>query len=308
MKTVIVTPRSLSSEGHPALRRIDAAGYAVTFPAPGRRPTEEELIAALDGCVGYLAGVETISRRLIAAAGGLKVISRNGVGVDNIDLEAAAEHGITVARAVGANARGVAELAVGHMLAAARGIPAGDAALKSGTWQRERGIELRGRTLGLIGCGCVGQIVAHLAGALDMRVCAYDPFPRQDFRPGGRFSFNSFDEVIAVSDVISLHCPPRSDRHVIGAGEIARMKTGVILVNTAREGLVDTPALIDALNAGTIHSYCIDAFESEPPRERTLVSHPRVIATAHIGGFTRESVDLAAETAVDNLLGALAEG
>ena len=269
--------------------------------------SEEQLIERGKGCAGFLVSYAPVTRRVMETLPDLEVIVKYGVGVDNIDLEAADAYHVAVERAIGANSRGVAELAIGHILSAARGIPAGDTALKSGEWRRENGIELQNRTLGLIGCGHIGRIVARLALALDMRVCAYDPSPLYDFRPGDRFSFTTFDEVIVASDVISLHCPPAPDRYVIGAREISRMKRGVIIVNTARDGLVDTDALIDALDTGTIRSFTVDAFATEPPHERRLVSHPRVIATAHIGGFTAESVNRAAEIAVDNLLTVLKE-
>ena len=281
------------------------AGYTLVFPAPGRQPSEDELVAAMDGCVGYLAGVEPISRRVIAAADGLRVISRNGIGVDNVDLVATRERGIEVKRAAGANSRGVAELTLGHILAAARGIPRIDAALKSGGWEREKGIELEGRVLGLVGCGHVGQTVATLALGLGMKVLAFDPYRVTDFSPGGSFSWSDFEEVIASSDIVSLHCPPDPQRWVIGQFEIERMKRGVIIVNTARDGLVDPEAILKALDTGAVRTFTVDAFASEPPEDRRLLSHRWVIATAHIGGFTDESVDRATEIAVDNILAVL---
>lgn len=305
MSTVIVTPRSASRDGHPSLDAIIRAGYEVVFPAPGRQPTEEELVAAMPGCVGYLAGVEPITRRVIEAAGSLKVISRNGVGVDNVDLSAAEDRGVAVVRAVGSNARGVAELAIGHMLAAARGISDSDAALKRSEWTRTKGIELSGRTLGLVGCGSIGRIVATIALGFGMSVIAYDPYPPDDFDPGPGFSFVDFDRVIEASDVISLHCPPAPDRFVIGEGEIARMKRGVIVINTARDGLVDTRAILLALESGAVRAVTVDAFAEEPPSDYSFVSHRRVIGTPHIGGFTQESVDRAMSTAVENLLAEL---
>lgn len=303
--TVVVTPRSLSRDGqerHPALERLVAAGYSLAFPAPGRQPSEEELVAAMEGCVGYLAGVEPITRRVIAAADRLQVISRNGVGVDNVDLAAAAHRGIEIRRAAGANSRGVAELTLGHILAATRSIPETDATLKAGGWEREQGIELEGRVLGLVGCGQIGRTVARMALGLSMKVLAFDPYPEAAFSPGDDFSWASFEEVIASSDIISLHCPPDPARWVIGRGEIARMKQGVIIVNTARDGLADPDAILDALETGAVRAFTVDAFASEPPVDRRLLTHRRVIATAHIGGFTAESVDRATRIAVDNLL------
>ncbi len=305
MAHVIVTPRSASRDGHPSLDLIRSAGFDVTFPSPGAQPTEDQLVEAMNGCVGYLAGVEPITRRVIEAGADLKVISRNGVGVDNVDVQAAEESGVAVVRAIGSNARGVAELAIGHMLAAARGIASADQALKRHEWKRTKGIELSGRKLGLVGCGSIGQIVATLALGIGMKVVAYDPYPPRGFAPGADFTMVDFDTVIRESEVISLHCPPAPDRFVIGRDEIATMKAGVILVNTARDGLMDPAAITEALSSGQIRAATVDAFATEPPADYSFVANERVVGTPHIGGFTVESVDRAMMDAVKNLLAEL---
>jgi len=297
---VLVTPRSITRSGHPSLDVIEAAGYEVVFSTPGTLPTEEELLALLPGCVGYLAGVETISARVLDAASDLRVISRNGTGVDSIDLDAAERNAIRICRAEGANARGVAELTIGHVLALARSLPFGDNALKTRKWERRKGIELEGRTLGIVGCGKIGQLVAGLARALGMRVLAYDPFP------SGDLEYCSMGELLAQADVITLHCPPSPDGSpIIDAEAVASTKRGVLIVNTARGGLLDADATLAALEADRIAGVALDAFESEPPEDWRLVQHPRVIASAHVGGFTQESVDRAMSAAVENLLAVL---
>ncbi|MDP2790455.1 MAG: phosphoglycerate dehydrogenase [Rectinemataceae bacterium] len=308
MKSVIVTPRSLSAGGHPLLEKIRSAGYEVVFPSPGAQPTKDQLAAVLGGAVGWLAGVERIDAGLLAAAKDLKVISRNGTGVDNIDLAAAAMRGITIRRAEGANARGVAELAFGHILSAARRIPQAASALRSGMWTREKGFELEGKTLGLVGCGRIGKTVAKFALAFGMKVLACDPYPDAGFSPVGDFSWARLESVLVNSDVISLHCPPGpGGKPVLDASALDSMKKGVVIVNTARESVVDWPAMKAALDAGRISWYTLDAFDCEPPKDFDIPSHPRVIATPHIGGFTDESIDRATGVAVDNLLSSLAE-
>jgi phosphoglycerate dehydrogenase-like enzyme len=304
MTKILVTPRSVSAEGHPSLDALSAAGHEIVFAAPGRQPTEDELIAALPGCGGYLAGVEKITARALEAADVLKVISRNGTGVDNIDLDAAARRGIAVCRAEGVNARGVAELAVADVFALARWLPSSDAAIKAGGWQRRKGIELRGRTLGLVGCGKIGRLVAEMALALGMNVVAYDVFRDESFAPSDRFRFAAFDEVLGESDVISLHCPAREDgRPLLDAAALAKTRRGVFLVNTARASLIDSAALLAALEGGQVAGAAVDVFETEPPGQRDLLArHDRVIATPHIGSFTGESVDRAMRAAVENLL------
>lgn len=307
---ILVTPRSVTAAGgHPALNRLTDAGYEVTFCARGRQPTGEELIALLPGCAGYLAGVEPIAAATLAAAGDLRVISRNGVGVSNIDLAAAAARGIVICRALGANARGVAELTLAHLLALARWVPFSDASIKAGGWARRKGFELSGKTLGLVGCGAIGRQVATLALAFEMRVLAYDLAPAGGFAPPGAFRYATLEETLADADVVSLHCPPSADgRPLMDAAALARMRRGALLINTARAELVDAVALAAALDDGRVAGYATDVFPTEPPQaDDPLARHDRVIASAHIGSFTEESVERAMDVAVDNLLRELAD-
>lgn len=300
---ILVTPRSVTRHGHPALKRLEQAGYEVVLAPAGRQPDAEDLQRLLPGCVGYLAGVEEIRATVLESATALRVISRNGVGVDNIDLAAAARRGIVVRKAVGSNARGVAELTFAQLLALARWLPFGDRGIKAGGWERRQGIELIGRTLGLLGCGHVGRIVAKLALAFEMKVIAYDVMPDRSFAPAPDFRFAAFDEVLAAADALSLHCPALPDgRPLLGAVELARMKPGALLINTARADLVDGAALASALERGHLAGVALDVFQHEPPVGDLLVASDRVIATPHIGGFTAESVDRAMDMAVTNLL------
>lgn len=307
---ILVTPRSVTGHGHPSLDALRAAGFEVVFCRPGVQPDEDELRSLLPGCVGYLAGVEPVTARALEAATSLRVISRNGTGVDSVDLGAAAQRGIAVRRAEGANARGVAELVMGQILALTRGLTASDTALKAGIWSRPApGREVEGATLGIVGFGRVGQIVARLAMGLGMTVCAYDPWPPAGFTPGPGFRLAPLEEVLSTADFLSLHCPPPADgRPLLDAPALARMKPGALLLNTARHELIDTEAVLAALDSGQLAGLAIDVFDAEPPIDRRLVGHPRVLATPHLGGFTRESIDRAMSAAVHNLLTALGEG
>lgn len=307
MRRILITPRSLTSGHHPVVERMQSAGCEVICSSEGKQPDEEELLRLLPGCVGYLAGVEPVSARVLEAAKDLKVISRNGVGADNIDLGAAKRLGIVVCTANGANARGVAELTMAHLLALTRWIPFSDKGIKGGGWERRRGIELNGRTIGLIGCGNIGRLVAQFALGVDMKVLAYDVVPDSSFNPSADFRFTSLDDVIRRADVISLHCPALADaKPLIDQAAFAKMKKGVFLINTARAGLIDTAALFDALQSGQVAGAALDVFKTEPPApDDPLVFHDRVIVSPHIGGFTDESVGRAAEVAADNLLAEL---
>lgn len=173
-KRILITPRSLTQHHSPDLQALENAGYELVYVRPGITPTEEELLELVPDCVGWLAGVEPVSERVLRAATNLKVISRNGTGVDNIPLKLAQELRIKVLRVEAANARGVAELAICLALAALRHLPALHCALKQGKWKLIRGSEIRGRLFGLVGCGAVGKIVARLALGLDARVAAFD--------------------------------------------------------------------------------------------------------------------------------------
>lgn len=307
MGRILVTPRSLTASSHHAMERLVRRGHEIVVSTPGQQPGEDELVGLVPGIVGWLAGVEPVSARVVDAADALRVISRNGVGTDNLPMPLLAGRGIVVRTADGANAAGVAELAIGLMLSALRHIPAADAGIKAGGWPRRRGGEIRSRTVGVVGCGAIGREVARLAAALGATILAHDPLcPALDV-PADRLAFAALPALLAGADIVTLHCPPpREGRPLLGAEEIAMLRPGAILVNTARAGLVDEAALIEALDAGRIASYAADVFAQEPPRSLALAGHPGVIATSHVGGFTAESVDRATEVAVENLLAELA--
>lgn len=305
MPKVLVTPRSLKTADHPALAPLRQAGYEIIIPVPGAMPDPAVLKQALPGCVGWLAGVEKITADVIAAATELRIISRNGVGVDNVDAEAAKARNITVANTPGANARGVAELALALVFAIARNIPATDASIKTGGWERRQGMELEGKTLGIVGCGQIGRILAGLGLAMGMRVIGYDLYPNASFSPCG-FCYAGQEELAREADVISIHIPG-GDRPIVDAAFLGNMKKGVVLVNTARASAVDEDAVLAALDAGTLAGYGVDAFDTEPPGATPLTTHPRVVCTSHIGGFTAESVMRAAERAAQNIVDALSK-
>ena len=308
MEKVLITPRSLTSQPPAAIGRLRESGYEVVFASPGGMPNEAELMQLVPGCVGWVAGVEPVSERVIDAADQLKAISRNGTGIDNLPLEALKRRRIRLVCAVAANANGVAELTIGLMLAALRHVAASDAGIKSGQWPRRLGAEIAGSTVGVVGCGAVGQRVARLAAAMQATVIAFDPArPSMEASVGG-FSWRSLEEALTQADIVSLHCPaPQDGRPIIDAGILARMKPGAIIVNTARAALVDEDAVLAALETKQLGAFATDVFPEEPPRSLRFVGHPRVVATPHIGGYTRESIERVAEASVDNLIWALSE-
>ena len=302
---ILVTPRSLTATHHPAVEALRKRGYDIVYCQAGRMPDENELIRLVPGVAGWLAGVEVVSPAVVAAARDLRVISRNGVGVDNLPMSALAERDIAVRVAKGANAFGVAELAIALMLAAMRQIPLADSGIKHGQWPRRIGREIRGRKVGVIGCGAIGSEVARLCHSLGAKPLVYDV--ASDL--AARLSFAQAVDIatlIAESDIITLHSPGSANgAALLGADEFSAMRPGVVLVNTARASLVDEAALRSALDAGQVASYAVDVFSEEPPRDLSVASDPRAIATSHIGGYTEESVDRSTTIAVANLLDVL---
>ncbi len=245
-----------------------------------------------------------ITAKVLEAAKNLKVIGRAGVGVDNIDLEAARERGITVVNAPQAATQAVAELVIGMMFALARSLTKADAAMKRGEWIKKKllGTELHGKTLGIIGMGRIGSRVGQLAKALGMEIVGYDPLiPAEEIERRGAKPLQTLDELYAVADVITLHVPltPQT-RGMIGKEAFGKMKRGVIVLCAARGGVIDEDALLEALESGQVSGAGLDVFAKEPPGATPLVTHPNVLATPHIGAQTAEAqrrvaIDIATE-------------
>jgi len=264
----------------------------------------EDLLAEVSEFSALIVrGRTRVTAPVIAAGSKLKVIGRAGVGVDNIDLNAAKAHNLTVVNAPMSTSLAVAELTFGLLLALARELPRADAALKQGQWLKKEleGVELNGKTLGIVGVGRIGMEVGRRALAFGMNVVAYDPFvPAREIESRGAEPV-ALDELYQYSDFISLHLPlDVHTRDMVGPLALSQMKDGVRIVCAARGGIVDETALLDALNSGKVAGAALDVFSSEPPGVSELVQHPRVIATPHIGAQTREaqaraSVDIATE-------------
>ncbi len=301
MNKVYIGSRTLTLKGHPALLRLENAGLEVIFGPAGRRPTEEELLKILPDCIAYLAGTEEISEKVLKSSQKLKVISRNGVGKNNIDLKAANNLGIEIKITPGSNAQSVAELAISLMLNAVRNISNQDKDLKEEKWNRSKGIEIEGKTLGVLGCGNIGKRVVKMALGLGMKVLGYDLYPDQSFCPSSDFQYVSLNEIFKLSDIISLHIPP-GEKPIIDHKALSLMKQGVYIINTARAEVVDELEIIKALDTNRIEIYATDVYIKEPPEINVLISHPRTICTPHIGAYTEESINRSVEDAVDNIL------
>lgn len=301
MNKVYIGSRTLTRKGHPALKRLQNAGLEIIFGPPGERPSEEEQLKILPNCVAYLAGTERISEKVLRSSKNLKVISRNGVGIDNIDLGVAKELGIEVITTPGSNAQGVAELAITLMLTAVRSVPAQNKDLKLGEWNRIKGIEIDGKILGIIGCGNIGKRVIKMALGLGMKVLGYDLYSDSSFNPSRDFRYVSLQEIFSSSDIISLHIPP-ADKPIIDKKALSMMKDGVHVINTARAEVIDEEEMVMALNNNKVQMYATDVYKKEPSELNDLIIHPKTISTPHIGAYTEESINRAVEAAVDNIL------
>ena len=301
MSKVYIGSRTLTLKGHPALKRLEKAGLELVYGPAGERPSEEEQLKELPECIAYLAGTEKISKKVLNSSKKLKVISRNGVGIENIDIEAAEKLGIAIMTTPGANAQGVAELTMGLIFSALRSIPLQNAELKKGEWNRFKGNELQNKILGIIGTGNIGKKVIKMALCLGMRVLGYDLAPDRSFNPSSEFKYVDMEEIFQLSDIISLHVPAQ-EKPLIDAKSFALMKDGIILINTARAELIDGLELLNELNSEKVRIYATDVYTQEPPNIDELISHPRIICTPHIGAYTEESINQAVEIAIDNIL------
>jgi D-3-phosphoglycerate dehydrogenase len=236
-----------------------------------------------------------VDERLIAGAPRLRVIARAGTGIDNVDLSAASARGILVMNSPGGNSVSVAEHALALMLALARSVPAADAAMKRGVWDKKRltGAELRGKTLGVVGLGRIGQEVAARARAFGMELVAHDPFISEEIAEGLGIELVDLDTLCQRADYVTLHLPATPEtRHLFNRERLARCRPGIRLVNTARGELIDETALADALESGHVGGAALDVFETEPPTDWRLAHQPRVIATPHIAASTAEALEL----------------
>ena len=270
---------------------------------------ESELASIIDGFDALVVRSATVvDASLIERATRLKVIGRAGVGVDNVDVDAATRRGIVVANAAESTVDSAAEHAIALLFALARNVPQAHAALTAGTWDRERftGIELAGKTLGVLGLGRIGREVARRALGLGMRVVAYDPFVAADrFRELGVEPAASLEDVYAQADVVTLHLPLNDDtRGLLDAEAISRMRDGVRIVNAARGGLIDEDALVAAIESGKVAGAALDVFAEEPYRG-PLLGRPQVVVTPHLAGSTTEAQDRAGVVIAEQVAAAL---
>ncbi len=301
---ILVTPTSFcKNQRSKAFQKLQKFCPNLILNETGRPLGEDDLISKLEGCDGFLAGLDYITAKVLTQTTALKAISRYGAGVDRVDIEAAKEKGILVSNTPGVNAVAVAELAFGLMMSLARRIPMLDHSTKSGEWVRSTGIEISGKTLGIIGLGAIGKHLAAFASGFSMNVMAYDPFLDTAYANANQIIAASFEQVLHEADIISLHLPLNHDTyHFIDRDALAKVKSGAIIINTSRGGMIDEDAAYEALTAGKLGGLGLDAFEQEPPQQSPLFGLDNVVLTPHTGAHTEEAIEKMSDLAVDNLI------
>lgn len=305
MDLVVISTSSFGRHDPRPLARLTAAGYEVRTNPHGRRLTRGESRALIAPAVGLIAGTETLDRSVLAAAPALRAISRCGVGMDGVDLDAAAGRGITVTRTAQAHVEAVAELVLAGILDLLRHLATADRGLRSGGWSKPMGRLLQGKTLGIVGLGRTGRRLVEICAPFALRVLAADPREDDAFAAAHGVTYGSLDTVVEESDILTLHLDYSAEaHHLMNGARIGTMKPSAVLVNAARGGLVDEDALATALESGALAGAYLDVFEREP-YSGPLTQLDNVLLTPHIGSYAVESrVEMEME-AVENLLRAL---
>jgi len=281
------------------------AGVEVHQLTAEERPRLPEILAGFDALV--VRSSTQVTADLLRAGKKLKVVGRAGIGVDNVDVAAATELGVLVVNAPTANLLSATEHTFALLLSLARRVPEADASMKAGEWNRKlTGVELQGKTLGIIGFGRIGQRVAERARAFDMKVAAYDPFLDAAAARRMEVELLSLDDLLARADMITFHTPLTPEtRNLLNRERIARMKKGALVVNCGRGGVIDEEALLEALESGHLGGAALDVFAEEPPKDLRLVRHKKVVATPHLGAQTHEAQERISIETAEMVLAAL---
>lgn len=304
--TVLVTPRSFAQWDPAPLALLNESGFLVKRNPLQRPLTEEEMLKSISDVDGLIVGIDPVTKRVFEAAKRLKAISKYGVGVDNIDIEAATEHGVVVTSTPGANTEAVADLTFGMMIAASRKIAEADRAVKEGRWERFMGVDVWGQTLGIAGAGQIGKALARRAAGFNMKVIAYDVRHDREWSESAGVEYVELEQLMRRSDFIAVHLALTPEtRGLIGKEIISLMKPTAVLVNTARGGIVDEKALAEALKEGTIFGAALDVFSEEPVNDQRLLSSKSLITTPHIGAYSRGALNTMGLMSVENLTAVL---
>ncbi|MGE5542908.1 MAG: phosphoglycerate dehydrogenase [Bacillota bacterium] len=304
---VLSTSPTFGKYSQEPIENLKAAGFEVKLSPGSGGALSDESRALIPEARAIIVGVEKMGKSEIECARNCRIIAKHGVGVDNVDVAAATEMGIIVTNAAGANSDAVADMAIGLMLAAARGIVAAERDIRSQKWKPYVGVELWGKTLGIVGTGQIGKKVCRRAmGGFDMKAVAYDVMKDLEWAERAGVRYESLDALLAKADIITVHVPlvPET-KNLIGRREFGLMKPGAILVNTSRGGIIDEHALAGALSAGTIRAAALDVFEHEPPWDSPVFNAPNMVLTPHIAGYSVEALQKTGLICAENIISVL---
>ncbi|MDK2806087.1 MAG: hypothetical protein PWQ94_1251 [Thermoanaerobacterium sp.] len=300
---VVITARSFGQSSDEPFNILKENDCEVVKIPVDRPLSADELIPLVKDADALIVGNDKVTEDVINAGTKLKIISRYGVGYDNIDLDAAKRKGVVVTNTPNTNDNSVADLTIGLMLVLARNILAVDRIVKGGEWKRIMGTEIYGKTLGIIGLGRIGKGVAKRAKGFSMKILCYDVYPDQEFAEEYNITYCSLEELLKNSDIVSIHVPLMpATKGLIGEKELNMMKPTAFLINAARGGIVDERALYNALSNKIIAGAALDATEKEPPVGSPLLKLDNVIITSHIGGYTAEAVNNMGIVAANNVV------
>ncbi len=300
---ILIGSKSFGKAYPEHLKLLEKEGCKIIPNQVGRAYRAEELKVALKDVDAIVTGTDELTEDVIESANRLKLIAKHGVGLDNIDLDAARKRGIRVAAAFGAVHDSVADLTMALLLAVARGIIPAHLSTVSGQWKGFMGMELRDKTMGIIGLGQIGKEVSLRSQSFGMKVVAFDIHPDEVFAKAHQIDFVSLPKLLSYADVVSLHVglaiagPP-----LLGVSEFKMMKQGAILINTARGHLIDEEALVDALRSGKLSGAGLDVFAKEPPDDSPLLGLKNVVLSPHMGGDTWDARRRLGEITVENIL------
>jgi D-3-phosphoglycerate dehydrogenase len=308
MTQVLIVANRFSEVSSAPVDRLRAAGFEVVEQCYELGALKDDVFIGLirNAAAVICSAMDRVTPAIMDAAPGLKVVATRGVGYQGIDLEAATERGILVTNTPGANADGVADMAMGFILSLARQIPRLDRFMHQGQWARVRSGDVYGQTLGLIGLGMIGKKVVKRAFGFDMKILVHDIVQDIPFAEQYGAKYVSLEEVLRNSDFISVHTPyTEKTKGLVGARELALMKPGAFIINSARGGIIDERALFEALKAGRIAGAASDVFAEEPTKNLDLLALDNMISTPHVAGYTDKAWSAMAELAVDNVIAGL---
>lgn len=304
-KKILITPKSFFRARDKAEEIFSKYPLEVVENNTGKTLTKGQMIELCEDIDGIIVGIDPMDEEVLRNASKLKAISKYGVGLDNIDLKVAKELGIKICIAEGTNTRSVAELTIGLFFTISRSIAKATYDVKDGRWDRTLGVELLGKTVGIIGFGAIGREVAKMSAGLSMNIMAYDPY-FNDVRLAQSMNVEMADimEILEKADFVTLHLPLNEETNkIINSEALSKMKQTAFLINTSRGELVDEDALYDALVKGAIAGAAQDVFSQEPPnKDNKLLSLDNFILTPHIGAYTKESTERMVVSSAKNLV------